>query len=160
MADQTVIRTDFTADMRDAFIALLREYEASLNISLCFQNYDAELARFPEGYQPPDGALIFATGEGGNDLLGMAAVRRLDAARCEMKRLYVRPVARGQGLGRRLIDECLRQAKSAGYGAMRLDTLESMTAARRLYADYGFREIGNYNDSPDENHQHFFELVL
>ena len=158
--DQTIIRTDFTDPMRDAFIALLREYEASLNISLCFQNYDEELARFPEDYQPPDGALVFAMGEGGDDLLGMAAVRRLDGKHCEMKRLYVRPAARGQGVGRRLIDECLRQSRGLGYRAMRLDTLKSMIAARQLYADYGFREIGNYNDSPDENHQRFFELVL
>lgn len=160
MAEQAVIRTEFAPSMRDAFIALLREYEASLNVSLCFQNFEEELACFPDGYQPPDGALIFATAGRGADLLGMVALRRLDDSKCEMKRLYVRPAARGQSLGRQLVDECLRQAKSAGYRAMRLDTLDTMTTAQQLYRDYGFREIGNYNGSPDENHQRFFELML
>jgi ribosomal protein S18 acetylase RimI-like enzyme len=160
MLEETVIRADYVPAMREALISLLREYEASLDISLCFQDVEDELARFPEDYQSPGGALIYATGRRREELLGMVGVRRLDAVHCEMKRLYVRPAARGRGLGRALVGKCLGEARRLGYGIMRLDTLADMKAAQRLYGECGFREIGNYNASPDTYHQRFFELRL
>lgn len=134
---------------RAALVALLRAYEAGIGVSLDFQSFDAELAALPGKYVPPDGALLVArmtTGELG----GTVALRALDRVQgiCEMKRLYVAPAGRGQGLGRKLAEAVIAHARSLGYRAMRLDTLPSMQDAQRLYEVLGFREIANYNGNP------------
>lgn len=134
---------------RAALVALLKAYEAGIGISLDFQSFDAELTALPGKYVPPDGALLIARNEAG-DLLGTVALRALDRAQgiCEMKRLYVAPAGRGQGLGRKLAEAVTGQARSLGYSAMRLDTLPTMQDAQRLYEVLGFREIANYNGNP------------
>jgi ribosomal protein S18 acetylase RimI-like enzyme len=98
---------------------------------------------------PPEGALLIARNDAG-ELLGTVALRGLDRAQgiCEMKRLYVAPAGRGQGLGRRLAEAAMAEARSLGYRAMRLDTLPSMQDAQWLYEVLGFREIANYNGNP------------
>lgn len=139
----------FSEADRAALVALLRDYENGIGISLDFQSFDAELAALPGAYVPPDGALLIARGEAG-DLVGTVALRALDRAEgiCEMKRLYVAPAGRGQGLGRTLAEAVMAQARSLGYRAMRLDTLPSMQGAQKLYEVLGFHEIANYNGNP------------
>lgn len=139
----------FKEEDRAALVALLKAYEAGIGVSLCFQSFDEELATLPGKYVPPDGALLLARNETG-DLLGTVALRGLDRAQgiCEMKRLYVAPAGRGQGLGRKLAEAVIAEARSLGYHAMRLDTLPSMQDAQRLYELLGFREIANYNGNP------------
>lgn len=134
---------------RAALVALLKAYEAGIGISLDFQSFDAELAALPGKYVPPDGALLMARNEAG-ELLGTVALRGFDRAEgiCEMKRLYVAPAGRGQGLGRKLAEAAIAHARLLGYRAMRLDTLPSMQDAQRLYEVLGFREIANYNGNP------------
>ena len=83
--------------------------------------------------------------------LGMAAYHRHSAERCEMKRLYVRPEARGQHLGDTLVNEIIRLAKEAGYKEMVLDTIKPLTAAINLYKKYGFKECEPYYDNPMED---------
>ena len=125
---------------------MLIEYVAWIGLDLAFQEIDAELAGLPGEYAPPRGALLVASD--GDHLLGMIGLRPLDAATCEMKRLFVRPEARGRGLAKRLIAELLREAKAMGYTEIRLDTLPMMGDAQALYTSLGFRDIPAYYDTP------------
>jgi len=110
---------------------------------LCFQNFDKELAELPGDYAPPDGRMLLATYEG--QLAGCVALRKLDGAICEMKRLYLRPKFRGKGLGRVLAETVINQARQIGYKRMRLDTVEPMMKdAVAMYRRLGFKEIAPY----------------
>ena len=135
---------------RQRIVALLREYEAGTGISLCFQNFDAELAALPGDYAPPAGAMLLARSKGTGDLVGCVAIRPVaDAPRaCEMKRLYVRPAARGGALGRRLALAAIGEARRLGYARICLDTLPTMTAAQALYLTLGFRQVGVSTGEP------------
>lgn len=129
---------------------LFREYAASLDIDLCFQNFEAELAALPGDYAPPAGALLLALVDG--QPAGCGALRPLPEAdypnACEMKRLFVRRAFRRFGLGRLLAERLMDLATQAGYSAMLLDTLDDMEAARGLYATLGFEEIPPYYFNP------------
>jgi ribosomal protein S18 acetylase RimI-like enzyme len=124
---------------------LFKEYEASLGIELTFQGFQQEVADLPGAYAPPAGRLFLATGA---EPAGCVALRSLGAGICEMKRLYVRPTARGARLGRRLADTVIREARAIGYVRMRLDTLPSMKEAFALYQTLGFHEIAPYYATP------------
>jgi putative acetyltransferase len=132
--------------------ALFREYASSLGINLSFQHFEEELASLPGDYAPPRGRLLLA-----ND--GCVALRPLSDDVCEMKRLYVRPAARGTGLGHALVERVIAEARDIGYRAMRLDTLPSMTAAAVMYRQFGFREIAPYRFNPVKGTR-YFELEL
>lgn len=134
----------FNAADRAAIVALLREYEAGLGVSLCFQDFEAEIARLPGDYAPPKGNMLLARDAGDGTLVGCVALRPVAGAPgpCEMKRLYVRPVARGSGLGRQLASAALAEARSLGYRRICLDTLPAMREAQTLYRSLGFRQVG------------------
>jgi ribosomal protein S18 acetylase RimI-like enzyme len=134
----------------DAIREIFQEYADGLGIDLCFQQFDAELAGLPGEYQEPRGGLLMA--RVGGELAGCCALRPLDNAdypnAAEMKRLYVRKVFRGFGLGRQLSEAILDTARRAGYACVLLDTLSEMDAARSLYEDLGFIEIAPYYHNP------------
>jgi ribosomal protein S18 acetylase RimI-like enzyme len=135
---------DDVSQVRELFV----EYAESLGYSLCFQGFDKEIERLPQIYGPPRGRMLLARVDG--EIAGCVALRRLDEATCEMKRLFVRPAYRGLGLGRTLAEAIVDAGRELGYARMRLDTLPSMTAARSLYSALGFREIAPYYDNPVE----------
>lgn len=135
---------DETAIVRELFL----EYMDSLGIDLSFQDVAAELAQLPGKYAPPRGAILIAR-DGAGSVQGCVALRPWsEPGTCEIKRLYVRPAARGQALGRRLAEAVIAAAARAGYVRVLLDTLASMTAARQLYVALGFRPVAPYYDNP------------
>jgi ribosomal protein S18 acetylase RimI-like enzyme len=125
---------------------LLREYEASLGVSLCFQGFERELATLPGEYAPPAGRLLLASETG--QALGCVALRKLEDETCEMKRLYLRPDFRGKGTGRMLALAIIDEARKIGCNKMRLDTLPSMREAIALYESLGFKRIEPYYRNP------------
>lgn len=136
-----------TPDQMDLARQLFREYEAWLGISLCFQNFEAELKGLPGAYAEPHGRLLLAYHNG--RLAGCIALRKIDDTVCEMKRLFLRPQFRGQGLGRGLVNAIIDAAKEIGYERMRLDTIPpKMNDAIGLYRSFGFREIEAYYQNP------------
>jgi len=115
---------------------LFEEYASWIEISLCFQHFDRELAGLPGDYAPPNGRLLLALKN--DHLAGCVALRPLPDQACEMKRLYVRPEFRGQGLGRTLVATIIGEAKAIGYERMRLDTLPGkMDQALAIYRTQG-----------------------
>ncbi len=125
-------------EVRDLF----QEYEAFLNIDLCFQRFEEELASLPGEYSRPNGELIIALD--GNRIVGCVAIRKLDSSICEMKRLFVKQEFRKAGLGRQLTEKIIKVAQELGYSLMRLDTLDRLTEAMCLYETLGFRKIEPY----------------
>ena len=129
-------------DIRDLF----REYAELVAEALCFQGFDRELAELPGEYAPPGGALLIA--RDGKVAAGCVALRRLDADRGEMKRMFVREPYRGSGLGRKLALAVIEEARQRKYRRLLLDTLPKLATAIALYRDLGFRDTGPYLDSP------------
>ena len=125
---------------------MFEEYAAWLKVDLCFQGFAEELAGLPGVYAPPRGRLLLAHVSG--EVAGCVALRSLDGNICEMKRLFVRPAFRGQGIGRMLAESIVAEARIIGYTAMKLDTLPIMFAATFLYKSLGFVTCPAYYDTP------------
>jgi putative acetyltransferase len=132
---------------------IFAEYAASIadvaGCSLQHQGFETELATLPGLYAPPTGCMLLAIE--GQAVLGCIAMRPLPALGpgvCEMKRMYIRPTARGRGLGRQLGERLLTEARAVGYTLMKLDTSDTMLPAIALYRSLGFVPCDRYNDDP------------
>lgn len=126
---------------------LILEYSKFLGRDLSFQNLDAELADLAEKYAPPEGRILCAKTSTG-EIVGCVAYHRHTAARCEMKRLFVKENFRQHHVGRLLIAEIINAAKSDGYAEMVLDTIEPLHGAIHLYKKFGFTETAPYYANP------------
>jgi putative acetyltransferase len=146
MSDAATIRLANGAADIATVATLFREYQTGLGVSLCFQDFDAELAQLPGAYAEPAGCILLAERAGA--ALGAVALRPIDRDTGEMKRLYLRDAARGLGIGRKLAVGIMQAARDRGYRRMRLDTLPKLAAAIALYGQLGFRLIAPYNDNP------------
>ena len=124
------------------------EYAESIAETLCFQGFEAEVAGLPGRYAPPTGCLLLAMQ--GDRPAGCVAMRDLGGGTCEMKRLYVAPEFRGQGVGRLLVEDVLGKAERTGYRRMVLDTVPEMAEAIALYRRFGFVDTEPYWQSPVE----------
>jgi ribosomal protein S18 acetylase RimI-like enzyme len=125
------------ADDAEAVVRLVSEYVDGLGQDISFQDVETELADPLEFYE----VVLLAEN-------GCVALRRIDDATCEMKRLYVRPHARGTGLGRQLAEALLAEARARGYRRIVLDTLSAMASAQTLYRSLGFRDTKPYRYNP------------
>lgn len=132
---------------------LFTEYADALGVDLSFQDFDHELATLDDFYE-----LILVARDDSRSA-GCVALRRIDAATCELKRLYVRPDSRGRNLGRQLATNIIDAARQRGYQRIRLDTLPAMTSAIPLYESLGFIEIAPYRFNPIPGSR-FMELAL
>lgn len=143
-------------------IAAIREHYPELDLAefTSEHDYDDLRQKFPGEHVPPDGRLYVALNDG--QAGGMIALGKLSDSVCEMRTLFVRPDMRGLGMGKRLVDTILQDARAIGYHHMRLDTLGFMEDALRMYRALGFEPIAAYRDVSDSLKQHirFLELDL
>jgi ribosomal protein S18 acetylase RimI-like enzyme len=186
MQTQVKIRPAVFPDDKDTTTSLFRAFEASVPVKLDFQGFEEEVAGLPSKYAVEKGGAIYLAyeepTETNNTLLastgheissltpirdsaiGCVAIRPFPAPasplppQCELKRLYLAPASRGRGAAQLLMDCVIARARQLGYKEVLLDTLASMTAARRLYENYGFELTGAYYESVKE--AVFYRLVL
>lgn len=136
-----------TPDDLETVRTLFREYQRGLGVDLCFQGFEEELATLPGRYALPGGRLLLARVD--EQAAGCVALRPLkEVGMCEMKRLFVRPAYRGQGLGRLLATQIIHEATVMNYAVMRLDTLDTLDSAMRLYRQLGFQRCAPYYANP------------
>lgn len=146
----------FPADL-ETVVGIFREYVTSPTVDLGVQDYEQEFATLPGAYAAPDGCLLLA--REGDTVVGCAALRRVDALCAEMKRVYLRPAARGTGLGRRLVTAVLTEARRLGYQRVCLDVLPEFTSAQALYSSLGFVPAAPVSFNPVPGTQ-FLALTL
>ena len=128
------------------YTKMLVEGDSRFSEYLVIQNYDEEVEHPEKKYGPPGGRLYLAYAD--SQVAGCIGLRRLDDENCEIKRLYVKPEYRKNGLGKKLIDRIISDAKEVGYRHILLDTLPFLKTALKIYESYGFYEIDCYNNSP------------
>lgn len=134
-------------DKLDIIRNLFREYEKELDENICFQSFETELNDPLKKYGPPSGDLVLAYWN--NEPAGCVALTRMkEDGACEMKRLYVKPSFRKNKIGVMLVEKLLISAKEKGYTTMRLDTLQKLESAIRLYKNFGFKNISAYYNNP------------
>ncbi|MHA1932922.1 MAG: GNAT family N-acetyltransferase [Promethearchaeota archaeon] len=128
---------------------VLLRCEEEFNVNYDIKNFAAvgvnksleELHKF----FPPSGCLLLCKNK--NEIIGTACMRKIGEKIGEIKRMYVRPVFRGKGIGRAFLEKLIDEAKDCGYSKVRLDTGPFMKEAHELYNSFGFRNIQPYPES-------------
>ena len=162
---QATTQTQFQAieELMEEYIAWDTEQTSKLGpdpqVFLSFY-YGGKPENLPGKFAPPGGCLLLATLDG--KPVGCVGYRQLTEEVCELKRLYVRPQGRGHGIGRLLVTELLKQARSSGYQRVKLETGSFMHEAHQLYQAFGFEFCPPYFDIPESLREvtHFMELWL
>lgn len=149
MSLEIVLAYDRADEVRKLFaeyMDMLLEGDPTFAGYLTIQNYDDELKDFRDKYGLPDGRLYLAYWNG--EAVGSIALRKIDKENCELKRMYVKPAFRRNGIAKTLIKQLIADAHDIGYRYMLLDTLPFLQTAIHMYKDIGFYEIERYNNSP------------
>ena len=133
-------------DFKDAK-QLFKEYAASLDFDLGFQDFKKELDTISKHYNTPKGALLLCLDKQ-QQAIGCAGVRELSAGRAELKRLYVQPAFRSLKIGKELLSLAITTAKQLGYRYILLDTVPGQEKAQALYNHLGFYKIEPYRHNP------------
>jgi N-acetylglutamate synthase-like GNAT family acetyltransferase len=128
---------------------LIIEYIKWLNQDLAFQNIDDELINFPQKYKKPEGMFIIA--KDNDNVVGCVGLKKLAENICEMKRLFVNDKYKGKGIGKKLVEIIIEEAKNKNYKKMRLDTLKTMESALKIYYNNNFYEIEPYYNNPNND---------
>ena len=136
------IRSLFS-EYTDMLVSINPEFHLYLEI----QHYDDEKENPSLKYALPEGRLYLDVSDDGI-ARGCIALRKLSDGKGEVKRLYVRPEYRGNGIATALVERIIEDARNIGYKELYLDTLPELESAVRLYKSFGFEETGQYNDSP------------
>jgi len=131
-----VRRVDFANEL-DMVLDIYHEYVGSTSVNLDFQENESEFANLSQKYDIPGAGIFLAWLEG--EVVGCAAYRKVNDSTCELKRVYVRPSARGHRLGSVLLERVLKDAKASNYKKMSLDVLLEFETALALYQSYGFK---------------------
>jgi ribosomal protein S18 acetylase RimI-like enzyme len=137
----------------DNIKALFMEYAQSLEVDLCFQDFNQELDSLPGKYAFPDGRLYIAYLD--DKVVGCIALRRYDENRSELKRMYIRNGYRGLGISKILVQKIIQDAIELKYESILLDTLNTMKPAINLYKSFGFEEIEPYYVNPLDGATYF-----
>ncbi|MEA5257386.1 GNAT family N-acetyltransferase [Arcicella aquatica] len=148
---------NYSPDELDEVRKIFIEYAEYLKIDLCFQDFEKELQTLSKVYAAPAGCIILA--KINEEIVGCVALKPIAEGVCEMKRLYVKPIARGHKVGRKLVEELITFAKNANYQTMKLDTLTTLTEAIGLYRSFGFQATSAYVYNPLDEVL-YFELSL
>lgn len=151
-----IIRVTSDQDYKEA-ARLIREYADRLNFDLSFQNFEDEMNSLPIMYNERDGGLFLAHLY--QQPAGVVGLRRFNDADGEIKRMFVREQARGNGIGKMLLKKCIETARALNYATVKLDTTDTMQSAIKLYLDAGFMEIEPYRYNPEKGAR-YFELSL
>ncbi len=146
MGVSVIVREAVDETDMSAAAELLGEYRRAIGLDLSFQDFEREVEQLPGRYARPGGVILLAEAEG--SAVGCVALRPFTRETCEMKRLYVRPRARGSGTGRLLAQKVISVARQLGYRKMLLDTMSNMREANRLYESLGFSKRAPYYDNP------------
>ncbi len=136
---------------------LFKEYAVWLNIDLSFQNLEAELVALKTMYALPGGGIILC--KKNDEYFACVAIRKIDRHTAELKRMFVQPAYQGQGIGKDLLEKAIELAKAANYQCIKLDTLNYMSSAIKLYKRRDFYEIPAYYHNPNETAV-YFELQI
>nr|WP_299339086.1 GNAT family N-acetyltransferase [Allomuricauda sp.] len=133
---------------------LFQKYAEGLGIDLAFQNFESELESISNQYGEPEGVLflIFSTSQ---ETIGCFGIRKFSEGICELKRMYLESRFRGQGIGKRMMEEALTAATDLNYAKIRLDSIAQMHAAIALYRQFGFYEVEPYRFNPFEDAIYF-----
>ena len=146
-----------TDEAYKAAAKLFSEYAAWLDIDLCFQHFDEELATLEKMYAPPYGGIILC--KENNEYIACVALRKISDDTAELKRMFVQEAHQQKGIGNELMIRSLKLARQSGYKMIRLDTLGHMRPAINLYKKFGFRETSPYYHNPHSTAV-YFELTL
>jgi GNAT superfamily N-acetyltransferase len=134
----------------DGVVRELARYLAFLGEEMDAAGLDHDVADWQGEYDGVTGVMLVVVDPAG-EVVGTAAVRRLEPGVIELKRMWLRPDCRGRGLAPRLMDRCLDEARWLGGRVLRLDSERRLEAAVKLYRRYGFADIPDYNRNPRAN---------